>query len=60
MAATSASDVLLAAFKTLAPGEQEEAFARISDARLTRLAGDDGETARMIRSLRRASRSPPS
>ncbi len=53
MAATSAPDLLLTAFNSLAPDQQEEAFARIGDARLTRLAGDDGETARMIRSLRR-------
>ena len=53
MAALSAPDVLLVAFKALDLDDQEHAFALISDARLTRIAGDEGETARMIRSLRR-------
>jgi hypothetical protein len=43
----------LIAFKALTPDEQEEAYAKITDARVTRLAGDQSETARYIRSLRR-------
>lgn len=53
MAATSGSDLVAVAFATLTPDEQEEAFARISDVRLTRLAGEASETALFIRSLRR-------
>jgi len=53
VAATSGSDLVAVAFAALAPEEQDEAFARISDIRLTRLAGDASETARFIRSLRR-------
>jgi hypothetical protein len=51
--ATSATDLFLAAYTALAPEEQEEAFARISEARLARLAVDDSETGRFVRSLRR-------
>lgn len=53
MAATSGSQLVAVAFGALAPEEQEEAFARISDIRLTRLAGEESETAIFIRSLRR-------
>jgi hypothetical protein len=51
--ATSATDLFLAAYSALAPEEQEEAFARISEARLARLAVDDSETGRFVRALRR-------
>jgi hypothetical protein len=51
--ATTATDLLLVAFTALAPEEQEEAFARIGEARLTRLAGEDDETAQFLRSLQR-------
>lgn len=50
---TSGIDIVLAAFTTLAAEEQEEAFAKVSEARLRRLAGQEGETARHIRSLAR-------
>jgi hypothetical protein len=50
---TASADVLLIAFKALTPDEQEEAYAKITDARVTRLAGDDSEMARQLRSLRR-------
>jgi hypothetical protein len=51
---TSGADLLLVAFNALAPEEQEEAFVRIGDARLTRLAGEEDETAQFLRSLQRA------
>lgn len=51
---TSGADLLLVAFTALAPEEQEEAFARIGQARLTRLAGEEDETAQFLRSLQRA------
>jgi hypothetical protein len=50
---TSAIDIIAVAFVALSPEEQEKAFARISDARLKRIAGEEGETARHIRSLLR-------
>jgi hypothetical protein len=50
--ATSASDIFLVAYAALSPDEQEEAFARISAARLARLAADDSESGRFIRGLR--------
>jgi hypothetical protein len=50
---TSGADLLLVAFNALAPEEQEEAFVRIGEARLTRLAGEDDETAQFLRSLQR-------
>jgi hypothetical protein len=53
VAPTSAVDIIAVAFVALLPVEQEEAFARISDTRLKRIAGEEGETARYIRSLRR-------
>jgi hypothetical protein len=43
----------LIAFQALTPDEQEEAYAKITDARVTRLAGEDSEMARHLRSLRR-------
>jgi hypothetical protein len=51
---TSGADLLLVAFNALTPEEQEEAFARIGEARLTRLAGKEDETAQFLRSLQRA------
>jgi hypothetical protein len=50
---TVPADVLLIAFQALTPDEQEEAYAKITDARVTRLAGEDSEMARHLRSLRR-------
>jgi hypothetical protein len=49
---TTAADVLAAAFAVLEPDEQEVSFARLAEIRLQRIAGEDGETARHIRSLR--------
>jgi hypothetical protein len=43
----------LIAFKALTPEEQEETYTKITDARVTRLAGEDSEMARHLRSLRR-------
>jgi hypothetical protein len=51
--ATSGAELLAVAFTALAPEEQEEAFARINEIRLTRLAGEESATALFIRSLRR-------
>jgi hypothetical protein len=53
MARTSAIDIISIAFAALAPEEQEEVFERISETRLRRIADDEGETARHIRSLLR-------
>jgi hypothetical protein len=53
MAAILSPELVAVAFAALAPEEQEQAFARITDVRLTRLAGGEGETAEIIRSLRR-------
>ncbi len=50
---TSGVDLLVVAFSALASGEQEEAFARIAQVRLNRLAGEEGETAQYLRSLQR-------
>lgn len=50
---TSAPDLLLIAYRALAPAEQEQAFALINDARLERLAGENSEAGRMIASLKR-------
>jgi hypothetical protein len=51
--ATTASDLLVVAFCALAPEEQEEAFAKIADVRLQRLAGAEDETAQFLSSLQR-------
>jgi hypothetical protein len=48
---TPAADVVVAAFAVLAADEQEEAFVKINDARLRRLAAADSEIATYIRSL---------
>jgi Homing endonuclease associated repeat len=55
MAATPATDLLLVSFHALSVEEQEEAFERISQARLERLAGEESESARFLRSLLRIS-----
>lgn len=52
--ATTATDLLVVAFSALAPDEQEEAFAKLADVRLQRLAGEEDETAVYLRSLKRA------
>jgi hypothetical protein len=52
--AASGVDVVVSAFASLAAEEQEEAYARIVDVRLTRLADAEGETAEYIRALRGA------
>jgi hypothetical protein len=49
--ATPAADVAVAAFMTLAPTEQEEAFAKINDRRLERLSDADSEFGAHLRSL---------
>lgn len=51
--ATSGSDIVTVAFAALSAEEQEEAYAKIADVRLTRLAGNESEFARHLRSLRR-------
>lgn len=51
--ATSGAELIAVAFGALAPDEQEQAFARINDIRLTRVAAEEGETADFLRSLRR-------
>ncbi len=53
MKPTSAIDLVVTAFSALAADEQDEAYTRIHDLRLTRLAGEDSEMARHLRSLRR-------
>jgi hypothetical protein len=50
---TSAIDLVVTAFSALAAEEQDEAYTRIHDLRLTRLAGEDSEMTRHLRSLRR-------
>lgn len=50
---TAPADIVLVAFKALGPDEQDEAYAKITDARVTRLATDESEMARHLRSLRR-------
>lgn len=53
MSSTSGVDLLAVAYAALTANEQEDAFARISEIRLRRLAGNESDTARMIRSMRR-------
>lgn len=48
---TSAVDIIVVAFNTLKPEEQADALERLNDLRLRKLAGEESETARMIRSL---------
>jgi len=52
MPATSAVDALLIVFESLPEGERAEAFERLSERRIEHLAGEDSETAQLIRSLR--------
>lgn len=50
---TTAPELLLIAYRALDPSEQEQAYELIHEARVQRLAGEDSETGRMLRSLRR-------
>lgn len=50
---TSGPDALVALFNVLAVEEQEDAFERIVEMRLRRIAGDESEAVRFLRSLRR-------
>lgn len=49
---SSGVDVVVSSFASLGAAEQDEAYARIADVRLTRLADAEGETAEYIRALR--------
>jgi hypothetical protein len=49
---TAGIDVVIAGFRLLTDEEQERAFATISQLRLERLAGEDGETAKALESMR--------
>jgi hypothetical protein len=51
MSGTSASEVIAIAFQHLTPVEQEEAYAKIKELRLRRLAGTDGEIGRYINAI---------
>jgi hypothetical protein len=53
-APTSAVALLVVGFNALSVEQQEQAFQEISELRLQRIAGEEGETARFLRSLRRA------
>lgn len=48
---TTGSDLLLVAFEALTEAEQAEAYERLTEAHLRRQAGNEGQTARMIRAL---------
>lgn len=50
---TTAADALVLLFNALAPDEQDEAFERLSDVRLRRLAGSESDSERFVSSLRR-------
>jgi hypothetical protein len=52
--ATSAVDLVVAAFGVLSPAEQASALQLLNEIRVERLAGDDAEFARHLDSLRRA------
>ena len=52
-APTSAVALLVVAWNALSGEQQEMAFEEISELRLRRIAGEDGETARFLHSLRR-------
>src|SRR4051794_4958368 len=56
MSDTSAIDAMLVLYAALNSEEQEEAFERLGDARLKRLAGEQSETATMIASLQAVTR----
>jgi hypothetical protein len=47
-------DLLLVAYERLTVEEQEEAFGRLAEIRLQRIAGHESEFARYLRSMRRA------
>jgi hypothetical protein len=49
----SPADLLAVAFAALDGDQQDEAFQKVNTIRLRRLAGEDSDTARMIRSLLR-------
>jgi hypothetical protein len=51
MSATAAADIVVIAFQSLTAGEQDEAFVRIKELRLQRLAGTDAEISRFIKGL---------
>jgi hypothetical protein len=51
MSGTSASEVVAIAFQHLTPAEQEEAYAKIKELRLRRLAGTDAEIGRYINAI---------
>ena len=53
MATTSGAEIVAVGFAALGADEQEEAYARVTGIRLTRLAGEESETAQLIVSLRR-------
>jgi Homing endonuclease associated repeat len=53
VATTSGADIVAVGFSALDADEQEEAYARITDIRVTRVAGEAGETAKFLASLRR-------
>lgn len=53
---TSAPDLLLAAYNALTSDEQEQAFQRLTEARLDRLADQETELGRHLRSLQRVAR----
>lgn len=53
MSDTSPADMLAILFQALQPNEQDDAFARLKELRLLRLAGEGSETERFIHALRR-------
>lgn len=48
---TTATDVLVAAYRTLAADEQDEVFERLRELRVQQAAGEESEAARFVRSL---------
>lgn len=48
---TTGIEILAAAFQVLSPAEQDEAYERLTDARLQRDSADGSEMTRMVRSL---------
>lgn len=54
MVKTSAIHLVLATFEQLTGEEQEEAFANLAEMRLRKIAGEDSEFGRHLRSMRRA------
>lgn len=51
--ATSGSDVLLAAYRALTEAEQDDVFVRIQQLQVERLAGEESDAARFLRSMLR-------